>query len=118
MVATPFKASVVLYPVAGGAPRVVSMSGSDIANAYLTNDDDGLTYLSVPLATKGYEIRDVQLSAAGVDTTRLRLIVDGIEQQITFRDAFLADTSVPASARVPPGVGVSAGKQIQFKQLA
>lgn len=118
MAATPFKATVVMRPLAGGAPRFVSMSASDVANAYLTNDDDGLTYVSVPLATKGYELYDIQLSAAGVDTTRLRLVVDGIEQQIVFRDSFLASTSVEPDGRVPRGIAISAGKQIQLKQIA
>lgn len=118
MAATPFKASLTLRPARGGPPRIVSLSASDVADAFMTEDETGLTYVNVPNSTGGYIIDDFQLSAAGVDTTRLRLVVDGVDTQVTFRDSFLADTSVAPANRVPRGLGIGAGKQIQLKQLA
>lgn len=114
MAATPFKATITIVDARGAAIATYNMSASDVANAFLTNDDDGLTFIDLP-NRGGMFLGDIFLSADGVDTKRLELWGGGLPTNNKFRDAALA--SAANVKRIAP-VPLKPKGRIQFKQLA
>src|SRR5687767_63911 len=114
MAATPFKASVTVTDARGATVATYALSGSDVANAFLTNDQDGLTFIDLP-KRGGLFLADIFLSAAGVDTSQLELWGGGMPTLNRYRDAALA--SAANVKRIAP-VPLKAGGRIQLKQLA
>lgn len=122
MAATPFKVSLAFTDERKVPVATYSLSASDVANAFATNDGDGLTFIDLPKEyPNGNPIQgnvildDAFLSAAGVDTTRLELWAGGFPTQHILRDAALA--SAANVKRVPP-IQFRPGRRIAFKQLA
>lgn len=117
MAATPFKATVTIVDEDDNLVGNFAMSASDVANAFLTNDADSLSFIDLPdLDGEDLFITDIFLSAAGVDTTQLELWVNGVATPVRFRDAALA--SAANVARIPRPIPFADGSRIQLKQLA
>lgn len=117
MAATPFKATIVLTDDEDDPVATYAMSASDVANAFTTNDQDSLAYVTVPGSSdETYYIDDIFLSAAGVDTTQLELWANGFASTHRLRDAALA--SAANVARIPRSIPVAGGTRLAFKQLA
>lgn len=115
MAATPFKVSVSIVNAKGLPVATLNQSASDVANAFTTNDADGLTFVDLPNDQGPLFLGDIFLSAAGVDTTQLELWVNGVASAHRFRDAALASA---ANVKRVPSVGFNPGRRIAFKQLA
>lgn len=121
MAATPFKATLVMHAVNGGAPRTKRMSFSDVANAMGTFDDIGaIAPLTIPVEDGGWVIDDFTLSAAGVDTTQIQLIKGAAALEFFLRDSLLANTTTDVVSRCQglKGVALTGGSTYLFKQLA
>lgn len=114
MAATPYKATATVIDGRGATVATYALSGSDVANAFLTNDADGLTFIDLP-RRGGMFLGDMFLSAAGVDTTQIELWGGGAPTLNRWRDAALA--SAANVKRIAP-VPLKPGGRIQFKQLA
>lgn len=120
MAATPFKGAVVTEEMNGKPGPSYAFSASDVAAAFVTFDDlpgtPSFFRLDRPL-----RIKDILLSAAGVDTKRL-VVTRGTETTTkVLRDAAMVETlSVTAQSRcqglydkvLAPGI------EYGFKQLA
>lgn len=122
MAATPFKLAPAFADAQGRPVATYSMSCSDVANAFATNDGDGLTFIDLPREYPdgspiqgGVFLDDAFLSAAGVDTTRLELWAGGFPTTHVLRGAALASA---ANVKRVPRIGFKPGKRIAFKQLA
>lgn len=100
MAATPFKGSLVCEEVKTGNVVNLRFSASDVANAFVTWDDlNSIAQLTVPLGSGGYRIRDITLSAAGVDTTQLQVRKQTTDTPSIVRDSLLANTTTDAETR-------------------
>lgn len=119
MVATPFDITVILRRLADGSTIVLTGDCTDVANALVTWKETGdLSTYQVPGNSGGVEIDDIQGSAAGVDTTRIQLIVDTVDKPIRLRSGVLANLTTSKESRVPRGLRVAPGSQLQMRQLA
>lgn len=100
MAATPFKGTLVCEQVRDGTVVNLRFSGSDVANAFVTFDDlNGIAQLTVPAGSGGYRVRDLTLSAAGVDTTQLQVRKQTTDTPVILRDTLLANTTTDAESR-------------------
>lgn len=112
MAATPFKGVLEVKDAKGVPIGTYAFSCSDVANAFATFDNSGLTFVRMP---KDGWITDIVLTAAGVDTTRLDLWADDRQTAYTFNDASVKNTI--QRPRISP-VPVMGGAVLQLKQIA
>lgn len=112
MAATPFKGIMEVKDAKGNLLGSYAFSCSDVANAFATFDNSGLTFVSMP--RDGY-ISDIVLTAAGVDTTRLDLWGDNLPTPHTFNDASVKNTIQRPRISGIPVVGKTT---LQLKQIA
>lgn len=110
MAATPFKGILTLRGQSG-QEYALPFSASDVAAAFATFDATGLTTCQLPEAV---QLRDIVVTAAGVDTTRLDLFVNGQQAPISFNDASVKNTIPLPRITVNPWFAPLA--QIQLKQ--
>lgn len=113
MAATPYKATVEVQG-ASGAVYNFNMSASDVAEAKWTDDDTGLSFIQVP---ERAWIKDIVLSAAGVDTPKIALTANGRDTGRKWRGASLL-ASIPLP-RLASAVGpIAPNTALQFVQKA
>lgn len=121
MAATPFKATASFVDARGLPVATYALSASDVANAFLTNDGDGLAFIDLPreypdgTPVQAVFLEDLFLSAAGVDTTQLEIWAGGFPTAHRLRDSQLASA---ANVKRVPRIGFKPGKRIALKQLA
>lgn len=113
MAATPFKGIITLRGQTSGQDYALPFSASDVAAAFVTFDGTGLSVAQIQELT---QLRDIVLTAAGVDTTRLDLFVNGVQVPISFNDASVKNT-IPVP-RIAVSPYFASGAQIQLKQAA
>ena len=114
MTAAPFDIFLVLTDDTGRIVQSEVGDCSDVAAGYVTwkSTGDEKTFT----ARQDCWIADIKLTAAGTDTTRLSLIIDGIDKGITTLNAGVVAT---VNNRLPNPIGkVRQGSRIQLKQLA
>lgn len=111
MTATPMKGTVTLR-YNDGEVDMQALSFSDVANAYATVDASGLTFYQTK---KNGVLADISLSAAGVDTTKIRIYVNNKDTGLTILDSGVVST---VNNRVPVPIPIAGNAQIQFKQIA
>lgn len=112
MTATPFSASLTLTNIHNGEVQSETITFSDVANAYGTFDSTSNNFCTV---MGDCEITDIVLTAAGVDTSKLRMFVNGRDTGYTKIGAGLI---VSVNNRVPDNPIIKGGASLQFKQLA
>lgn len=122
MAATPFKLTASFEDERGAPVATYSLSASDVAAAFATNDGDGLTFVDLPREYPNGQpimgavvLADLFASADGVDTKRLELWAGGFPTQHVFRDAALASA---ANVKRVPKVQFRPGRRVALKQLA
>lgn len=111
MAATPFKGILTLKGLQTGADYALPFSASDVAAAFVTYDGTGATAYTPP---EKVQLVDIVLTAAGVDTSRLDLFVNGTQAPISFNDASVKNTIPVPRIVVHPVFAQLA--QIQLKQ--
>lgn len=111
MTATPFKGLLTLKNV-DGTPETCPFTGSDVAGDYVQFTNSGLSFVS---PKNNCYMVDITLLAAGVDTDRLSLFVNGKEAGCVYLDAALLTTVQTAHIILPPGI--AAGASVQLKQM-
>jgi hypothetical protein len=111
MVATPF-AGVVTIRYMDADVDMLPITCSDVANADVVFDNSGLTFYNV---RKNGVIADISLTAAGVDTTKLRFMVNARDTGLTVLGSQVISS---INNRFPVSVRVGAGVLFQIKQLA
>lgn len=112
MAATPFTGSITLK-YRNGRTQVATFSASDVANAFVTFNATNNNF--VQANSEIGAIVDIALSAAGVDTTRLGVYVNGADQGIEYLGSGLVST---VNNRIPSPPSFKPGASIQLKQLA
>lgn len=115
MAATPYKLEASFVDANGNPVHTANLSASDVANAFVTNDRDGLTFIDLPKDVGPVYLGDLFASADGVDTKQLELWVGGTMSRHVFRTAKLASA---ANVKRVPQVGFKPGARVQFRQIA
>lgn len=116
MVATPFKASMVVALGSPNGPRkIFALSGSDVADEFLLFPS-GSSDVVINGKNDVY-IVDMIYSAAGVDTTNDQIFIGGVtDGTLIYRNTSLA-TTVSRILQTSP-LKIPAGQSVKFKQLA
>jgi len=117
MAADPYKATATILKSNGVPYRIASLSGDDVDGAFLTDDDTGLTSIQLPQGDN-YVLDDLVIGDIPVDTTKLRIVVNGVQSPYNLNDALLQNKSVEKATRVPRGIFIRGGAQLQFLQVA
>jgi hypothetical protein len=115
MAATPYKGILNLVSSPGG-PTIQSEAfyGPDVANDYIQWYSNG--QLDFVIVKNDCFIDDIKLSAAGVDTARLQLFINGVDVNHQFLDAGIVST---VNNRMNNAIGpIKAGSMVQLKELA
>jgi hypothetical protein len=121
MTATPFKGTLVAHTRRGNVPVNMRFSASDVANALVTWDDlNAIAQLTIPMASGGYVVDDLNLSAAGVDTTQIQVRKGTADTPSIVRDSLLANATTDAVSRCQGlrGRVLEPGATYFLKQLA
>lgn len=114
MAAAPFDIFLVLSDDSGRIVQSEVGDASDVADAYVTWKSLGSETSFT--ARQDCWLADVKLTAAGTDTTRMALYINGVDKGITLLNAGIVAT---VNNRVPNPIGkIQAGSRIQLKQLA
>src|SRR5687767_7069820 len=114
MAAAPFKATVSFVDETGLPVATYALSASDVANAFLTNDADGLTFIDLPSRKAdgrplgAVYMDDAFLSAAVTDTTQLEVWAGGMPTIHRLRNSQLASA---ANVKRAPRLGFQPGRR-------
>jgi hypothetical protein len=116
MAAAPFSGVISLQGLSGNQ-YVEPFTCTDVANAFVTFDSSGLSFLQLP---EPATIVDIVEHTGGTDTTKTRVWVNNRDTGITWRNTAILDT---INNRVPLPIKVGnprtgGGVQLQLKQLA
>lgn len=115
MVAAPYKGTINLTAGPGG--RVIQQEaiyGPDVANDYIQWYSNG--QLDFVIAKQDCYISDIVLTAAGTDTARMQLFINGTDVNTQFIKAGQVST---VNNRIAQPIGpIRAGSMIQLKELA
>lgn len=115
MAATPYKGRINFVNTPGG-PSVQSEAvyGPDVANDYIQWYSNG--QLDFVIVKHDCYLDDIVLTAAGVDTARLQLFINGTDVNHQFIGGGII---VTVNNRVPNSIGpIKAGSMVQLKELA
>lgn len=110
MTAAAFKGTLTVQYLDGDVQQE-AFSASDVANAFAVFDGSGLTFLQT---RKRGAIQDIALSAAGTDTSKLRLYLNSKDTGVTYLGAGVIAT---VNNRVPVPYPIDSAVQVQIKQL-
>lgn len=116
MAATPFKGTMTFRNRKTGQTQREAFTATDVANALVSYNSTTNNFVQVR-GNQGeiVDIIDISLSAAGVDTTQMSLIVSGMDTGERLLDSGLVST---VNNRLPGGIPIRAGSSVQLKQLA
>lgn len=121
MAAAAFKVTASFVDDRDAPVATYALSASDVANAFATNDADGLTFIDLPKEYAdgspirgGVYLNDLFLSAAGTDTAQLEIWAGGFPTAHRLRNG---STSSAANVKRCPKIGFRPGKRVAFKQL-
>jgi len=114
MAATPYKARVNFVSVPGGpVVQAETCYGPDVNEDFIQWYSNGQQ--DFVIVKRDCYIDDIVLSAAGVDTSQLKLIVNGSDTNIRFLGAGII---VTVNNRVPNPYGpIKAGSMVQIQEL-
>lgn len=112
MAATPYTGTLT-FRGKSGTPYIYPISGSDVADALVTFTTSGLTFQTMP--TELVQLVDMVLSASGVDTTRLELLVNGNPTNLSFLDGTILKTIQQPRLTAFPWVAPGATLQLRQK---
>lgn len=98
---------------ADGTSDDIAVSASDVANAFVTFDNSGLTFLT--MRTHG-QISDITIVTGGTDCNKLSLWVNNADKNRVLLQPTLL-TTVTTRPKMAP-IKISSGRVVQFKQLA
>lgn len=109
--ATTFTGVITLTNIKTGEVQSEGFTASDVALALVTFTSTSNNFVNV---LGDSEITDIVLSAAGVDTSQIRLIVNGKDTGWTKLGAGII---VTVNNRIPDSPRVRGGANLQLKQL-
>ena len=116
MAAAPFKATLTFAQGSAAGPRKSwYCTVSDVAAAYYTFSD-GNTFLTLPGNTPWYLV-DINLSAAGTDTTNAVVYANGTNTGLVVVNASNVGTNYSRQFMQAPA-GFNAGATVKFQQAA
>lgn len=112
MVAAPWKGTMHIDYVDGSSDDI-AVSATDVANAFITFDNSGLTFLN--MRTRG-QISDITIVTGGTDCNKLSLWIGNADKnRVLLQPALL--TTVTTRPKMAP-IKIEGGRIVQFKQLA
>lgn len=112
MAAAPWKGTIHIDYVDGSSDDI-AVSASDVANAFMTYDNSGLTFFNMRTAGA---ITDITIVTGGTDCNKLSLWVNNADKNRVLLQPSLL-TTVTTRPKMSP-IKINAGRVVQFKQLA
>jgi len=111
MAAAPWKGTIHIDYDNGSADDV-SISASDVSNAFVTFDNSGLAFIQMNSAGK---ITNIDIVTGGTDCNKIQLWVNNRDVGRTLLQPTLL-TTVATKPKMSP-IKISANRIVQFKQL-
>ncbi len=112
MAAAPWK-GIIHIDYVDGSSEDIAVSATDVANAFMTYDNSGLTFLT--MKNHG-QISDITIVTGGTDCNKLSLWVNNADKNHVLLQPSLL-TSVTTRPKMAP-IKIAGGRVVQFKQLA